>query len=356
MSRKAGIWWNTGKEAYYVKIGGKSVRLSTDYDEAQALFEQIKRQERAPDLQDCNTCRTIFNLYLDYIERDHIESYRTCSKYLQSFLDHHKEIRVKELRAVNVQQWMNAHPTWGQSSQYSAIGWVVSAINWAAKPENRYITRNPIAGMHKPAVRSRGEESIIDPEDHKKMYAAANPCLKHVLFALQQTGTRPSNLCRITATDCDFINGVVTLARHKTVRKTGTSIKIPMTGALREMLLELCQKYPVGPIFRTTRGKPWKANYISELVMRLRKRIGMTTRATPYGYRHTVATQLLMNGVPDAHVAQILGHTSNAMLYKHYSHLGVYIKPLTEALDRTVNKHVNGDEHAVAAEGMQQQL
>jgi integrase len=349
--RKAGIWWNAGKNAYYVKIAGKQTRLSADHDEAQTMFEQLRRQEHAPDLQDRNTVRTVFNLYLDYIERDHAESYKTCAKYLQSFLDFHKEVRVGDLRAAHIHKWITAHPTWGQSSQYSAIGWVVSALNWAAKPENRYITTNPIRGMSKPPVRSRGEEAVIDPEDHKKLYEAANPSVKQILLALQQTGTRPSNLCRITAADCDFSNGVVTLARHKTARKTGTPLKIPMTTVFRELLKELCAKYPEGPIFRTIRGEPWQSQYISEVVGRLRKQVGMTERLTPYNYRHNTATQLLLAGVPDAHVAQILGHTNTAMLHKHYGHLSKFMKPLVDALDNVVNKPASGGESSEGKAG-----
>jgi hypothetical protein len=112
MPRPSSIWWNTGKDAYYAKINGKQVRLGVTKDEAQQAFDRLKLAVRAPELQDFNTCRSIFELYLDYIEQQHVESYRTAKKYLQSFLDFHKEIQVKDLRAVEVQRWINAHPTW----------------------------------------------------------------------------------------------------------------------------------------------------------------------------------------------------------------------------------------------------
>ena len=53
-----------------------------------------------------------------------------------------------------------------------------------------------------------------------------------------------------------------------------------------------------------------------------------------YGYRHTFATDALANGVPDAQVAALLGHSGTAMLHKHYAHLGARAKALRDALDK----------------------
>jgi integrase len=44
--------------------------------------------------------------------------------------------------------------------------------------------------------------------------------------------------------------------------------------------------------------------------------------ATAYGFRHSFATDALSNGVPEAHVAALLGHSSTTMLHRHYSHVG----------------------------------
>jgi integrase len=53
-----------------------------------------------------------------------------------------------------------------------------------------------------------------------------------------------------------------------------------------------------------------------------------------YGYRHTFATDALANGVPDAQVAELLGHSGTAMLPRHYAHFGAKAKALREALGR----------------------
>jgi hypothetical protein len=61
---------------------------------------------------------------------------------------------------------------------------------------------------------------------------------------------------------------------------------------------------------------------------------GRIAHAVAYGLRHTFATDALANGVPDAQVAELLGHSGTATLHRHYAHLGAKAKVLRDALDR----------------------
>ena len=51
------------------------------------------------------------------------------------------------------------------------------------------------------------------------------------------------------------------------------------------------------------------------------------------GYRHGMATDALSRGVPDAQVAELLGHSTQT-LHRHYSHLTSRSNVLREALGR----------------------
>jgi integrase len=55
-------------------------------------------------------------------------------------------------------------------------------------------------------------------------------------------------------------------------------------------------------------------------------------KAFCYASRHSFATDALSAGVPDAHVAALLGHSGTAMLHKHYSHLTEKAQTLRLAL------------------------
>jgi integrase len=67
-------------------------------------------------------------------------------------------------------------------------------------------------------------------------------------------------------------------------------------------------------------------------VRALRRKIGLPESVIPYGFRHTLATDALAQGVPEAHVAELLGHRGTAMLHKHYAHLGTRAAALRAAL------------------------
>jgi site-specific recombinase XerD len=58
------------------------------------------------------------------------------------------------------------------------------------------------------------------------------------------------------------------------------------------------------------------------------------TSGTAARLRHSFATDALANGVPDAQVAELLGHSETAMLHEHYSHLTARARALRSALGR----------------------
>lgn len=65
---------------------------------------------------------------------------------------------------------------------------------------------------------------------------------------------------------------------------------------------------------------------------RLCEKVGL--KAIAYGYTHGFATDALARGVPDAQVAELLGHAGTAMLHKHYAHLTARSQVLRDALGK----------------------
>lgn len=56
--------------------------------------------------------------------------------------------------------------------------------------------------------------------------------------------------------------------------------------------------------------------------------------ATAYMGRHSFATRALCAGIPDAVVAELLGHRGTAMVGKHYGHVSSQSRVLKAAVDR----------------------
>jgi integrase len=350
MARPGGVWWNKAKQAWYATVQGRKVRLASAEEgkaRAEERWHAHKAKDNAPKLQDDNTCETVFRLYLDHVQANHATSYPTHRGALKSFIDcHGKKVKVRDVRASHVERWFKAHPNWADGTKHTNATVVVTALNWAAKPEQRIITSNPIRGLHRPPTHSRGAEVMISAEDHTRLLAVANAETRDMLTALRQTGMRPASLGKITAEDCDLARGVISLSKHKTGRKTGRPLLIPMSTPMLALCRRLCAEHPEGPIFLTRRRRPWTGHHIKEVMQRLRKKAGLSDKIVAYGYRHSVATELLEAGTPDAKVAAILGHKDTKMIYHHYSHLGSRIRSLASEIDRVINQSASPDEGA----------
>jgi integrase len=173
---------------------------------------------------------------------------------------------------------------------------------------------------------------LVTPEEHAHLLEKATRAFGLFLRVLYATGARPGEVARITAENFDPDAGLVRLRQHKTAHKGKVRVVYlpPETVAL---LSELARRYPSGPLLRNTRGEPWTGKALVKAMLAARGRAGID-RAICYGYRHTFATDALSQGVPDAQVAELLGHSGTAMLHRHYSHLTAKTKVLREALGR----------------------
>jgi integrase len=240
-----------------------------------------------------------------------------------------------------LQTWFNEHPTWGPTYRRLIGTSFKAALNWASGADSgNLISKNPLQGMRLPASRSRGAEILISDADHKRLLTAVPEDLKLVLIALRHTGTRPSNIWRAEARNLDREQQVLVYGdwntdpdtpAHKTAKKTGRPLVVHLTPVVFEMCCRLADKYPAGPLFRTAKGEPWNRTKLASRLLCYTKKLGLNN-VVCYSYRHTVATELLSQGVPDAKVAAILGHTGTDMIYRHYGHLGADIRQLSDTL------------------------
>ncbi len=91
-------------------------------------------------------------------------------------------------------------------------------------------------------------------------------------------------------------------------------------------------EHPQGFLFRRPSGGKWTTHSVTGKFGRVCRKAGV--KLTAYFLRHTFATDALANGVPDAQVAKLLGHSGTAMLHRHYAHLTARSQVLREALGR----------------------
>jgi integrase len=328
-------WYRKGKDAWYVELHGRKVRLGTTKAEAFKRFYELQAGvEPIPTAESCRwAVETLVGLYLDDLRRR--VSPRTlyvARCYLNPVLAACGRIIVRQLRRQHVEDAISKHAAWNSSTRYHVTCRIVAAFNWAVR--EGIIQTNPLQGIHKPLPRSRGTRVLITPDEYARLYDAAPEYLQHVLFALHETGCRPCEVLTVEAKDFDAELGVWVLERHKTAHETGRPRIVYLTPTLVELCKLLANRHPTGPLFRRRSGKPFPpAYYLARLVRQLRTKLGIKG-AIPYSLRHGWATDALSAGVPDAHVAELLGHTGTAMLHRHYNHLVAKREVLRAAFNR----------------------
>jgi hypothetical protein len=218
--QKRGLpWFRDFDGCWYATINGVRHKLAKgegNKEEALKEWHRLSLLANAEQSKEANPCWVIFEHYLDHVQRHHSSCYSRYRETFQSFKDHHGDLRVNGLTVRQVHAWLDAHPNWGDSTRSLVVAVICSALNWAAKPEQGLLDQNPIRGMKRPSIRSRGAEAVIDPEDFRQLYETVNDRMKEVLLFLRQTGTRPVNLTRITAETVDWANRCVRLTVHKT--------------------------------------------------------------------------------------------------------------------------------------------
>jgi integrase len=269
---------------------------------------------------------------------------------LQCFKDQWPDLTVKELSVRHVEAWYDAHPNWGSTTKWNYVTVILASLNWAAKPTVKLIPFNPIRGYERPRKKSRAGEARVDEATHLALMAKAAWDFKQILLVLRHTGTRPSNICRATAKNFDPENGVWVFdqhttdpetAVHKTYKKTGRALHVPLTPEVVALCKELAQKHPTGPLFRTRRGKPWRPDYMEKRFRRLREVLleeghQMPEHIYSYCYRHQMATSLLERGEEETLVAAVLGHKRTKVLHENYSGVTGKSKAVRDVLVRNV--------------------
>jgi integrase len=333
-------WCRKGR-GWFVWLNGKQTALGKDRDEAFRRFHLLMagevptpkaKPEPTPKANETLTVGRLVERYLaDAQRRMAPNTFRVVRDFANSFAEAWVNLPADAVRKHHVEAWVGQHPTWGQTTEWDAKTRLVTLFHWAVDQE--LIPGNPIRRIHKPPVKSRGREALITPEDHARLMARATPALRNVLVALHQTGARPGEVIRVTAQEFYPEQGLWVLGQHKTAHK-GKGRVVYLTPELVALCRELAVKHPEGPLFRTSTGLAWyDANYLTQRFRHLRDRLGIRG-AYPYGYRHGFATDALAHGVPDAQVAELLGHSGTAMLHRHYAHLGARAKALRDALGR----------------------
>jgi integrase len=147
----------------------------------------------------------------------------------------------------------------------------------------------PVFGnLEKPRVGRR--DRVPTQAETEAILARASLQFRLIYSALRQCGARPGELCRVTISDVDRVNRVITLKEHKTARKTGQPRRIPIGRRLGEFLDQATGDRTEGPVFLCPSGRRWRVENLSRTYSRLRDAAGLSKDLVLYLARHECGT------------------------------------------------------------------
>lgn len=349
MPRPNAPWYRKQTDGWYVKIGGRQTPLGVKGRGNRRLavaawHRLIAAPSRGDVPRPANvgesgptgthtpapaTVRGLADLFLsDAAGRLKPNTVRIYANDLDSLCRACGTIPADGLAAHHVASWLASLDV-VSTTKAIMLRSVNACLNWAARCD--LIPANPARKVPKPRARSRSEEAVITDAEHRRLIEAATPQFRDVLRVLHGTGARPGEVCNITSETFDPDTGTVKLTEHKTDRTGRPRLIFPPPDVI-ELLRGLLTRWGSGPLLRSRKGNPYTGRTVTKGMQYLRKKTGV--EAIAYGYRHSYATDALVNGVPDATVAALLGHADTTVLHRHYSHLGARADALREAASK----------------------
>jgi integrase/recombinase XerD len=187
------------------------------------------------------------------------------------------------------------------------------------KPKGTTVKRlKPVRAGTKPVSYERASEFVL----------AMSPAPAMVMTTLFYTGMRPIELFVLSAEMVDVPARWIALSNTKIGEPRG----IPIHEFLVPLLTPLVERG--GILFRSPRGTPYPvreeiSGQMKTAIKGARNRSGLAG-ISPYTARHTVSTQMVVNGVHSHIKDQILGHAVDDMS-RHYTN--VPQQPLIDAIN-----------------------
>jgi integrase len=366
-------FYRKSRGLWYVQIDGKQHNLGPDRDQAFETYHDLMRQPETVAVVG-ESVLAIIDAFLDWCHknraRDTYEWYRWRLEMFARSIP--RNLTVGRLKPIHVQTWIDSYDTWSSGSKRNGCRAVQRALNWAEK--QGIIDKSPIAHMEKPAAGKR--ETVLSEREFTRLLALApGAAFRDLLTATWETGCRPQESLIVEARHVDLQNCRWVIPESEA--KTDAIRIVYLTEAALEITRTRMLRFPVGPIFRNSRGKPWTTNAVNNGFQRIQIRMGkqimrdrtitvsdeeiaefvetlkpnccvqgvtrpkrpaelrceakqkLTVRKACelapkyclYTLRHTWMNRLLQNGVDGLTVAVLAGHSDPSVLAKTYQHL-----------------------------------
>lgn len=342
MPREPGVWWWKARRQWYSTVRGRQVPLGVyRVDDREGAIAALRRalasltpgtkEGESPPAQ---TVKVAAAEYLasaaDKLSPGTLRYYRIG--VTKHFCAAFGPRGVASLSAGEIEAWAQScakEHRWSQSTRRNYLGVVAAFLAWCGHPVK----------LRRPAMESRGADAVLTDEQFAQVLEAYRSGRKKpesdfltLLALLRETGARPGEVVGLTVEGVDWANGCARIKQHKTARKGHKRILYFNSAAL-EVLEGQRAKHGSGLLFRNCRGTGYTVKALTLKCWTLAQKLPFKVLLYGLG-RHSFATRALVNGVPDTHVAALLGHRGTDMLHAHYSHINSESRMLREAAEK----------------------
>lgn len=297
-------WLRASTGRWMVTLDGRQVDLGSDKRAAHAEFARLMTLRGSGKTRGRLLLRDLAELWLTDAKRRirpaTRESYTYYSRVLVEFAG---ALEVRDLRPHHISEWVERFKA--DSTKHLAISVAKMIVAWGL--HQGYLDADPIARLKKPPIARRAPVSKADLD---ALLRSIHPVYRVVLTFQSLSGVRPGELCSMRIEHCRvdrvLVNG-----------KSGERW-VMLSRQAQQILAGVIGGRKSGPVWHTAIGTPLTRHTLTAAVARAR---GKLSHVCSHGLRGLFATELLRAGADGLIVAALLGHSSPAMLAKHYANL-----------------------------------
>ena len=254
-----------------------------------------------------------------------LAAYEGCVAAYLAFLQHHQGAGVGlahlgAVSAADLRAYMASRRAGSRPLSPRSLSQALSAIRSfhrfldrrLATPNGAIaLVRGPkiVPGAPRPVSEPQARELIHEAGGREGAAAWRGVRDRAVLTLLWGCGLRISEALALKRCDAPLA---------ETLRIEGKGGKVRMAPVLADVRAAIDAYLDVLPhqlaageaLFRADRGGPLRPRQVQLLVEKLRRRLGLSDRATPHSLRHAFATHLLGAGADLRSIQELLGHAS----------------------------------------------
>jgi hypothetical protein len=254
---------------------------------------------------------------------------------------------VGKLIKKDIDDWLNEHKTWngGRRTRVQALK---RAMNYGV--ECGLLESNPLRGYR--VSKQVARVTYLTPEQERALCKLANPAMALAIKVCIRTGARPGcEFAKLTASHVKISGDRMVWTFPVNESKTGKLRTLRITDPeIIDIVKRQRRSHRTGPIFRNTRGTPWKRETLSQAFLRAKELVVKTyprrfgrgrnhafdKDACMYSTRHTYAQRTLQGFWTGKQtnletLARLMGNSPQVCREHYLNWTGSYDEPLWES-------------------------